>query len=228
MAKNFYFGKQADIVAGSANFSTLISSGAVSFGLTTGQATSFAALNTALQSAYNTAISPNTRTKTAVEANKIAIENMRRTAVLFAKIITATPTVSDAQLVSLGLLPRIPPAPRPIPLIPPVLTITNVLNRLVTIKVRPGGNDSRSKPQGCVGAQIFTYAGAAPPSDPRAYHYEGLATRGSAQILFPDSIVSGSTVWIAAGWVTQRGYACTACSPQPVTIQGGAVLPQAA
>ena len=33
MARNFYFGKDADIVAGSANFSTLITANPTTFGL---------------------------------------------------------------------------------------------------------------------------------------------------------------------------------------------------
>jgi hypothetical protein len=228
MAKNFYFGKQADIVAGSANFAALLTAAPTTYGLVASQATAFATLNTALQTAYAAAISPATRTRTAVEANRQAIENMRKTAILYGKIITATPTVTDAQLVALGLLPRSSPAPRPIPLIPPVLTIVSVVNRLVTIKIRPGGSDSRSKPNGTAGAQVFSYSGPTAPSDPRLYHYEGLATRGTAQVQFPDTIANGSTVWLAAGWVTQRGLPCQACTPVQVIIQGGAVLPQAA
>ena len=46
MPRNFYYGKDATIVAGSANFASLISSGAVSYGLTTAQATAFGTLNT--------------------------------------------------------------------------------------------------------------------------------------------------------------------------------------
>src|SRR5687768_15820461 len=76
MPRNFYFGKDADIVTGSANFASLIATGFASYGLTTGQATAFGTLDTALQSAHTDAVEPSTRTPVSVEAKNIALRAM--------------------------------------------------------------------------------------------------------------------------------------------------------
>src|SRR5437867_7748661 len=92
MPRNFYFGKDADIVAGSANFASLIATGFASYGLTTGQATAFGTLNTALQSAQSAAVNPPTRTPVAIEARNVALRNMRASAINLAKIVYSTAT----------------------------------------------------------------------------------------------------------------------------------------
>src|SRR5438132_9481629 len=106
MPRNFYFGKGADIVAGSANFASLIATGYASYGLTSAQSTAFGTLNTALQSAYTAAVNPPTRGPVSIEAKNLAIKNMRANAILLTKIIYSTATVTDTQLTALGLLPR--------------------------------------------------------------------------------------------------------------------------
>src|SRR4051812_10741944 len=130
MAKNFYHGKDADIVTGSANFASSIVTAFATFGLTSAQSTAFGTLNTALQSSYTAGITPATRTPVTIEAKNTALVNMRRNAILLSKIIYATATVTDAQLVSLGLLPRTVPTPRPVPATPPVLEVVSCSGRL--------------------------------------------------------------------------------------------------
>src|SRR5207249_8300756 len=95
MPRNFYFGTDANIVAGSANFASLIAAGFASYGLTSAQSTAFGTLNTALQSAYSASVNPPTRTPVTVEAKTIAIRNMRANAILLAKIVYATASVND-------------------------------------------------------------------------------------------------------------------------------------
>ncbi|MBA3273102.1 MAG: hypothetical protein H0T11_04420 [Chthoniobacterales bacterium] len=228
MPRNFYYGKDAQVVSGSANFSSIIGADYAALGLTSAQATGFATINTTLQNAFTAAITPETRTPVAIETKNIAIDNMRRQAVLLSKIIYATPAVTDAQLVSLGLLPRNLPTPAPIPNTPPVVDVLSVTGRLVKVRIHAAEGESGRKPYGCAGAQVYSYVGATAPTDPREYHYEGLATREKCEILFPNTVASGATVWIAAGWVTQRGFPCVACTPVQVTLQGGPVLAAAA
>lgn len=228
MPRNFYYGKDAEIVTGSANFANIIASDFASLGLTSAQATGFGSLSSTLQSVYTTAIDPSSRTPVAIEAKNIALNNMRRQAINLAKIIYSTATVNDAQLISLGLLPRNLPTPAPIPNVPPVLDVLSVSGRLVKLRVHQAEGESGRKPYGTAGAQVYTYVGATAPTDPREYHYEGLATREKFDVLFPNTVASGATVWIAAGWVTQRGIPCIACTPVQVTLQGGPVLAAAA
>ena len=47
MTHNFYFGKDADIVVGSASFASIIATDFASLGLTSAQSTAFGLLNTA-------------------------------------------------------------------------------------------------------------------------------------------------------------------------------------
>src|SRR5206468_11466120 len=87
MAKNFYHGKDADIVTGSANFASSTATAFATFGLSSAQATFFGTLNTALQSAYTAAITPATRTPVTIEQKNTALVNMRRNAILLSTIV---------------------------------------------------------------------------------------------------------------------------------------------
>jgi hypothetical protein len=69
------------------------------------------------------------------------------------------------------------------------------------------------------------FVGDEPPADPRDYDFWGLAPRATAEIVFPDDVPSGGTVWVSAAWVSKRGKQGMASLPVRVTIQGGPVLP---
>jgi hypothetical protein len=228
MPRNFYFGKTADVVAGSANFASLIATGFATYGLTTGQATAFGTLNTALQTAWSVAVEPSTRTRVTIATKNQAVKNMRASAILLAKIIYATPTVTDAQLVGLGLLPRATRAPIPAPTTAPVVEVGVVSGRLVNLRLHASDSERRGMEHGAKGANVYSYVGPTPPTDPRDYFFEGMATRAITQVLFPDSVASGATVWLSARWVSARGQTGPASAPVSFTLQGGAALPEAA
>ncbi len=228
MSQNFYHGKDATIVSGSANFASEIAENAAALGILPAQATAFGVRDTALQSAYLAAITPETRTPVSIEQKNIALRNMRAMAIPLAKQIIGNPAVTDAQLIALGLLPRTIPTPRPATMTPPEVDATKVDGRLVTIRVRQAGVESNSRPIGSVGAFIFSYVGPTAPTDPGAYKLEGLCTRRTVQVQFPNDVPSGATAWIAAAWVSARGQRGFACTPVSVTIQGGPILAAAA
>jgi hypothetical protein len=223
MPRNFYWGKDAAIVAGSANFASLTATGFATYGLSSAQAATFGTLNTTLQAAYAAAVNPSTRTPVAVAAKDLAIRNMRAGAVLYGSIAYATSTVSDAQLVALGLLPRAAPAPRPMPTTPPTVEVVSVVGRTAKLRLRDAGSSRRGLPYGTKGANLFSYVGPAAPTDERAYHFEGLATRAVVEVIFPNAVVSGATVWVSACWVGPRGYTTVGSAPVSFTLQGGPV-----
>lgn len=228
MSKNFYYRPRAQAVAGSAAFKAGITANPVSLGLTASQATAYGVVDTALQAAWALASDPSTRTKGAVAGMNTALRAMRASAMNLARIIYSTSTVTDQQLVDLGLLPRPSRTPRPVPSTPPVVEVTSVMNRLVGVRIHAADTERRGLPFGAKGANVYSFVGPTAPTDPLAYHFEGMTTRSITQIQFPNTVAGGATVWLSACWVSARGETSPASAPMSFTIQGGGSLPEAA
>jgi hypothetical protein len=225
MARNFYYGKDADVVAGSASFAALISSSPTTYGYTAGQATAFGVLNTALQSAYTAAVSPPTRGPVTIQAKNQAIHNMRVSAINLAKIAYSTPTVSDTQLVSLGLLPRPSRAPVPPPATAPVIDIVSVSGNTVKLRLHQAGESTRrGKPHGVDGASVFSFIGAAPPDTEAEWTFEGVAGKTLIDITFPAGTAPGARVWFTAFWFNGRKQSGPSASPVGTNIPGNAAM----
>jgi hypothetical protein len=231
MRRNFYFRTQAEIVSGSANFAALILADAESFGLTPAQAAEYQAYDAALQSSYAAAVSPHTRTSPAVQRKNAAIRDVQREAQRLAKVIYGTGTADDSKLILLGLLPRASYTRRAAPKEPPEVWAVSVVGRRVRIRIQAWEESDAPtgrRPAGAIGAQVYSFVGEQAPADLRAYHHEGLATRGSYEVRFPKDVPGGATVWIAAAWVSTRGVPGDASAPARTTIQGGSVEAMAA
>jgi hypothetical protein len=225
MARNFYFGKDADVVAGSANFAGLLATGFATYGLTTGQATAFGTLNTALQSSYTASINPDTRTPVTVGAKKIAIQNMRASAVLLAKIVYATATVNDSQLTALGLLPRSSYTPIPAPGNPPGIDIVSSVGNTVKIRLHDSTSSTRrGKPAGVSGASVFSFVGVLAPTEQSGWNFEGNTSRTVVDITFPSTTAAGAKVWFTAFWFNQRKQSGPAAASVGTNIPGGAAM----
>ena len=222
MPRNFYYGKQADIVTGSNTFGTLISSTPTVFGLVAAQAISYASFNAALQTSYAAAISNTTRSPTTIQAKDIAVRNVQREAALLAKIVYATSSVTDVQLLALGLLPRRSPLPRPVPEVAPMLELVSVSGRVAKVRFHnTEAETSRGKAPGTVGVALYSYVGPLAPADPAAYKFEGLATRAVTEIVFPNAVVSGAKVWISGQWISARGQTSIGSAPITFNLPGG-------
>jgi hypothetical protein len=116
MGKSFYLTQSySSLRDASQVFSDLINAGATTYGLTTLQATSYQTLNDDYVAKYVLATAPETRTKaTILDRNNSALLLKAKAAEL-AKIVEATPTVTDGQKANLGLSVRATPAPMPPP-----------------------------------------------------------------------------------------------------------------
>jgi hypothetical protein len=125
MGRSFYLAKShADLYAGSNTFSNLISSAYASYGLSQAQAQDYAALNATYGAAFLLAQAPQTRTRSTLQdRNDAAIPLVAKAAEL-AKIIDATPTVTNSQKVALGLSVRATPSPMPPPGTPDRFKVT--------------------------------------------------------------------------------------------------------
>jgi hypothetical protein len=160
----------------------------------------------------------------AVAAKDAAMKAVQRRAAALAAVVYATDAVGDAQLVSLGLLPRPTRAARHAPATPPTMAVASVMGRVVKVRIHARTTEGTRLAAGAVGANVYSYVGDEPPTDPKQYHYHGLATRATSALVFPDDVPSGATAWVSASWVSRRGETSTACTPVRVTIQGGPVL----
>jgi len=223
MAKPFFRGTQSELASGAENVVAVVTPLPATYGLTTTQVASYAALSTSFSAKLLVAITPATRTPVAIAAKDAAMALLRDASVDIARIITATPSVTNAQLLELGLNERTVPTPRPVPGGTPAIDVVSVSGRMVTVRIHNPASESRGKPMGAIGANVYSFVGPEAPSDPRVYHYEGLATRSKTGIAFPDSVPSGATVWLCAQWVNARGQMGLGSTPISVTLQGGPV-----
>jgi hypothetical protein len=115
MGRSFYLGSDAELYNGTKVFSDLINAAATTYGLTTAQATSYKTLSDDFVAKQDIATAPATRTKTTILDRNNARDLLRPYAAQLAKIIEATPTVTDGQKAALGLSVRATPAPKPPP-----------------------------------------------------------------------------------------------------------------
>jgi hypothetical protein len=168
---------------------------------------------------------PSTRTSVAVSQKNSAIKFMQRSAKALADIIRAQPLVTDAQLLSLGLLPRPKPTRRRPPDSAPLVRVVSVSGRVVTIRVCDRDSSGRSKPFAAWAAQVYSSVSEQPPGDESDYRLQCITSRTGARITFSDEVPSGATVWLSARWITRRGETSVASVPISFTLQGGPVVP---
>ena len=222
MAAGFLPSTDAALLAWSNNFSTLISAGAVSFGLTVGQGVAYAALNAAYSVAI-TAVDPGVRSKAAVQTKNSARLALKNSARMLARIVEATPGVTNTQKTMLGLTVRSTPTPIPVPATQPRLIVKSVIGRTVTVMLRGPDVTRRGKPAGIASAFIYSFIGNAPPATFAAYTFEGSSTRTTFVLQFPPTVIGGAQVWLTACWANPRDQTGPACTPVTAYLQGGSV-----
>lgn len=192
------------------SFSARVTAGAASLGFTPAEATALANLVTAYQSALSTALSPLTRTKTAVENKDLAKAQLVATIRSFARRIQANPAVTSTQKLEIGLpVHKTTPTPVPPPTTKPLLTIAGRGGNLgLTLRIADETTpDRRAKPRGVAGAEVYTYVpkeGEAPPEDLEQWRYEGTARTGIFTADF-NPADDGKMAYVRAVWVSTRG-----------------------
>jgi hypothetical protein len=229
MSKNFYSSTEERLAEGATNLVVTIGNSAAQYGLTSQIVADYDALAGNFSGKLRIARTPATRTPVAIEEKDIAKAALRSATLNIARIITATPTVTNAQLRALELTQRSTRSPKPVPSVAPMVEVVSVSGRLVTLRIHDAASSTkRGKPAGAMGANIYTYVGSDAPNNPAEYVYKGQATRSTTQVLFPDTVPSGATVWFAACWYNARGEVSQACAPVSVNLPGGPALAAAA
>ena len=224
MAYDYLPTRESALLTWALNFSTKITATPIPFGLTAAQATGFAALYTAYNTAYQTASNRTTRSPVNVELKNVAKQNMLVGARSLANVVQNCPTVTNAQRLDLGLTVRVKPAPVPPPATAPKLEIGNVTGWTVRITLRDAASGSkRGRPAGVSGASVFSYVGATPPTEGSKWAFEGNTGRTTLDVVFPSTVPAGATVWISAFWFNGRKESGPACAPIQTNLQGGMV-----
>ena len=227
MPKAFYNSTEADLATGAQNVVDIVTPAVATYGVTAGTMTTYAGLVTSYASLLELATEPATRTSVSVENKNVAKKALREASINLAKIFDGTSTVTNAMLLALQMNPRVVPQSRNVPAYAPTVDVVKVTSRLVDIHVHGPAGEGRGLPFGATAVNIFSYVGPTAPTDVREYHFEGASSRARAQILFPDSVPSGATIWLSAQWVSARGQLSPGSTPISFTLQGGA-LPAAA
>jgi hypothetical protein len=225
MARSFYLGTDAELYTGSESFSTKITATPLVFGLVAAQATAYAAKNSAYAASYLLAVDPETRTKGKVEAKNEAKRQLRLMAADLAKIIDGTATVTNEQKIDLGLNVRTTPTPIPAPAFAPDIDIVSVSGNTVSLKLHDSTSSTRrGRPPGVDGAAVFSFVGAAAPTDPADWKFEGNTTRTTTNVTFPGTVAPGAKVWFTAFWFNPRAQSGPSATPVTTNIAGGSAM----
>lgn len=205
-ATNYIPPKDQDFKAWALNFSTLITATPTAFGLVAGQATAYAALYAAFNTALTAATDPSTRTKVTVAAKNVARANLETSTRMLAGVVQGFPTITPSQLESLGLTVRStarPPIPDPVTV--PVLSFVG--NGPLSAVLRYADEltpASRKKPFGAVQIQVFVSYGTTAPTGLAQMQMLGVFTKNPVNVTWPGT-AAGDTAWVAARWVTRTG-----------------------
>jgi hypothetical protein len=217
--------READLLQWSANFDARITAGAASYGLTPAQATVYNGLHSAFQQAWQKANENLTRTPAAIQTKKdakkalISGEGGIRE---LAGIVQEYPGTTDTERVELGLTVRAEPSPIPVPQEMPGLDIVSVTGRTVKIRIHDASSpSSRAKPDGVLGAGVYSFVGATPAESLDDWTYEGSTTKNIINIEFPASVPAGSKVWLSAYWFNPKVESGSPCEPVSTHIAGG-------
>lgn len=219
MPTDFLPARDADLALWTANFNTLITATPTAFGLTSGQATTYATANTAWQTALATATNPPTRTKPTVATKNTAKANVVVLSRQYAALVQAYPAITDSQLETLGLTVRstgrtpVPP-PTTFPLVSVLSTMGQSLTLAVADEMTP---NARKRPFGTIGCEVWIKIGATPPTALTDCTFFGLATRYPARFSV-DAGAVGQKAYIWGRWVNRKS------EPGPLSALATAVV----
>jgi hypothetical protein len=218
--------KDSVLVLWSANFATKISVAPEMFGLSAAQAAEYGTRNAmylAATTALMTARAQGTRSEAMTAARDAAKAPLLSYGRQLYAIISANDAVSNADKAGLGIHVRSGgPSPIPAPAACPRVGIVSVAARTVSVSIDDGTGAPRPrKLAGAIHAFVYTHVGESYPSNPAVWQFNGVATRASRQIAFPDTVPNGAQVWVRAAWVNRRGQIGPLSAPVTTNLQGG-------
>lgn len=232
--------RDADLVTWARCFATHIAAEPSRYGLTEADAAEFADVEQAFAQAHQVANSPATRTEVSIIAKDEARSAMKVVARRLARIVHATPGVTDEMKIGLGLalhragrrrtgLMGLAGAGFPGVDNPgagaPRLRARSMTARRVRLTLRDGDSLRVGKPRGVMGAMIFSQVGDRPSMRPGDWTFVCNTTRTGCQVALPAGLEPGTKVWFTAAWVDSLLQPGRWSAPAMVYVQFDVALP---
>jgi hypothetical protein len=188
------------------NFSALITANPTDYGLTAGNATTISGQLAIFEPALALATDPSTKTPVTVAAKDAARVNAIAIVRPFAQAVAKNPAISDALKIGLGLNPpNTSPSPIPPITVAPAISLVSAQIGSQTLNIRnPETPDSKAKPAGASGIQLFRSVGTTHATDPAQCSLHAVATKTPLNVGFEPS-ESGKKVTYFARYVTPSG-----------------------
>lgn len=202
--RSFLPSADAELLAWSTNFKTMIAGTPATYGLTAAQASEYATVQDTYATTFQVAKDPSTRTRPTVADKDAAKSELQISSRLLAKIVEGTASVTDAQKLALGLTVRKSPTSRPAPDMAPIVEVMAVSGRSIKIRLHGDEPSRRGRPVDVAGASFFTFVGENPSEDKANWKFEGSTTKMIYDIEMASSVAPGSRVWVSAYWFNAK------------------------
>jgi len=172
-------------------------------------AVTFAGLVTTFASALATASNPDTRTSVTVAAKgaaKATAAVMARDIVRQLVALFRSGVISSATLETYGVrIPDLVPTNIPAPITAPLLAVISAISGQQQLRASDSSTpDSRKKPFGATGLEIWRSSAATPPANGEGSEFIGTFSRQPMIVMSPAGL-KGSPVHYFGRWVTARG-----------------------
>lgn len=203
MSQSFYYGTDSELRTSGLQFAAKLVGEAGRYGVTEAQALEMQSVAQAYAQAFAVASTPGTRTRVAVQEKNRTRQLLRDAARRLGNLIIANKAVSDAELVELGLKPRVGRSRIGRPETMPVVHVVSTVGHRMELEIRDTQHEGRGKPAGVAGAQIWIHTGDREPAQ-EDWVLLASTTRTNTTIELPQSIPPGTPVRICAAWFNNR------------------------
>ncbi len=203
------------------NFDTLITAGPSVFGLQPADAVFIHGYVSAFTTALQTAINPSTRTPASVAEKDGAKAAMLDIVRLYAQQIRLNHGVADVDKIALGItVTDAIRTPIPAPSTYPVVQVVGATFLAHTLRYNDQNTpDSRAKPFGALGLQLFVAIGDAPASSPEQADFQVFVTHQPFEVTFQPG-QGGKYATYFSRWQTATGLVGPWPAPVSLMIVG--------
>ena len=211
--------RDAELGQWATNFSSLISSSPGTYGLVAGDATTIATYVNAFTTALAVVNNPGTKTKATVAAKDGAKAAMLDIVRPYAQQVRNNAGVSNADKTSLGVrIVDLTKTPVPPPNSSPLLNVLAATPGEHELRYADGNSpDSRSKPLGAIGLQLFVAVAAGSVNDPAVAPFRAFVTRQPYAVSF-EPADNGKIATYFARWQNAKGQTGPWSNPISFTI----------